>query len=140
MRLRLPHLHVSRWLVGLSLAMYATVGLFGHALHDVLPCADDVCAQQASANADHGCCHHDHNLESHVVSQDNSHGPAATRPGHDPQHCSLCTLLAKIATGRVVLFTAELNVAPVDRQSPIDCLSTHRDFDFARAPRGPPLV
>jgi hypothetical protein len=120
--------------------MYAAAGLFGHALHGVLPCADEVCAQHAQAAGHQCCCHRDHELESHAASQDDSHGPAATRPGHDSQHCSLCTLLAKIATGRVVLFTAELNLAPVDRQSPIDCLSTHRDFDLARAPRGPPLA
>jgi hypothetical protein len=140
MRFRLPQLRISRWLVGLTLAMYATAGLFGHALHDVLPCVDETCAQHASAVGRHCWCHHNHEFGSQAGSQDDSHGSTATRPGHDPQHCSLCTLLAKIATGRVVLFTAELNVAPVDRQSPIDCLSTHRDFDFARAPRGPPLV
>src|SRR5690242_4369262 len=98
MRLRLPQLRVSRWLVGLSLAMYAAAGLFGHALHGVLPCPDGVCVQKASANADHCCCHHDHELESQETSHDNGRGPTATRPGHDSQRCALCTLLAKIAT------------------------------------------
>jgi hypothetical protein len=132
------HRRVSRWLVGLSLAMYAGAGLFGHALHELLPCTDEACVRIESG--DGHCCHHDHAEQALAASHEDGQGSKASRPGHDPDRCSLCALLAKIAVGRVQIFTVELSFRPIARETLQSKVSITHGFDLTRAPRGPPLA
>jgi hypothetical protein len=131
---------ICRWLVGLSLAMYAAAGTFGHALHSILPCGDESCACLEHSGGHDGCCHHHDEPSASVASTHSEPGPAAARPGHDPQRCALCTLLAKISVGRLERCTVELALALVERNSPASAIVRPAERLLAGAPRGPPLI
>jgi hypothetical protein len=131
---------LSRWRVGLSLAMYAAAGLFGHALHDLLPCEDQACARWEDADGACGCGHDHDGAVAPAGSRQCERGAAVTQPGHDSEHCSLCSLLAKIGVGRVELFKADLHSAAVAHEPLVSVIALPRDPGLTRAPRGPPLV
>ena len=119
----------------LALAVYGALGVFGHALHGVLPCSDGACGANVVAAKDHhGCCCH-----STAPRGSAADGPEVGADGHDAASCSLCTVLAQIKTGRVAIFTAELTVArsfdaPAAREAlqPVDLVLLY-------AARGPPI-
>jgi hypothetical protein len=139
---RSVHVRVSRWLATLSLAVYASVGVFGHALHGLLPCADGSCSdRQFAAAEDHCCCcHHDAPASPAAAnSGSDEDGLRLTRSGHDPDDCSLCTLLAKIKVGRLALYRAELVLAHSYHELPASGVTLPAGLDLAGAPRGPPL-
>jgi hypothetical protein len=140
MSCRLFQQGICRWLVGLSLAMYTAAGTFGHALHGILPCGDEACACLGHSGGHDGCCHHHDEPAASVASGHSEPGPAATRPGHDPQRCALCTLLAKISVARLELFTVELTFALVGHDPPASAIVLPGERLLAGAPRGPPLI
>jgi hypothetical protein len=136
-----PHTQLGRLLAALSLAAYATLGVFGHSLHGLLPCADELCQRVvalAEGDCCSGCCH------AASVAADRSRfsdGPAIAeaRRGHDVHECSLCTLLAKIKVGQATVFRAEARVtrafAAAFQAPALDVA----ELNLSGAPRGPPI-
>lgn len=134
------HARLGRLLATLSLVAYATFGVFGHSLHGLLPCADELCQSVvalAAADCCGGCCH------AAPATVDRSHraaGPAMAdaRRGHDAHDCSLCTLLAKIKVGQAAVFRAEVRVAHAYTAAvPVPALDA-AELNLSGAPRGPP--
>ncbi len=131
-------------LIATSLAAYAVVGIFGHGLHSYLPCQDETCGERVEMAEDHGCCcHHRHqNSEVPATSASNAEGVSshAGKRGHDPNTCSLCTLLAKIKVGRAVFFFADICVEFSYYESAPSSTNLAAELSLAGAPRGPPLT
>jgi len=133
---RLFHARVYRWLAALSLAAYGSVGVFGHALHDLMPCSDSSCVALA---AEEKCCCCDHEPAVTLADDVDADGPQFSGAGHDPDDCSLCVLLAKIKVGRHAPFSADVFVEhSYHAQAASDSLLP-ADLILSGAPRGPPL-
>jgi hypothetical protein len=120
----------------MALAVYGVLGVFGHSLHGLLPCADGACGTGFAASDDCGCGCHSLAQAGQVPTPDE---PGLRRDGHDAESCSLCAVLAQIKVGRVVLFTAELTVAQSFQESALPEAFSAADLLLTRAARGPPV-
>ena len=119
----------------LALAVYGVLGVFGHALHGLLPCADEACAANVAASDHCGCGGH----SSGAAVQTSATGdPELRGDGHDADSCSLCAVLAQIKVSRVTLFTADLTVARSFQESAPQETLHAADLLLTRAARGPP--
>jgi hypothetical protein len=136
MSVRRSSIRLAALLPALALAAYGVVGVFGHALHGLLPCADGNCGSAVADAAEHHECCCPHHVAPQAASE--SDGPQVRNAGHDADDCSLCLLLVQIKSGHSALFAAEVSVA---RSTPLStphepCYAADRLF--ARAARGPP--
>jgi hypothetical protein len=127
------------WLAALSLAAYGVVGVFGHSLHGLLPCADESCGSGIVAAVEGlcSCCHHDH-APAATASGPATDGAEFRAAGHDADDCSLCTLLAKIKVGQLALFDAEIRVESSNHESIFVGTLLPADLILSGSPRGPP--
>jgi hypothetical protein len=113
------------------------VGVFGHSLHGILPCGDELCGSGIVAAVEGlcSCCHHEPAPTSPGPATDDAEFRAA---GHDADDCSLCTLLAKIKVGHAAL---DMSAAWTDvsrEHMACEALSAPAEVHFAFAARGPP--
>jgi hypothetical protein len=135
---------LNRLLIATSFAAYAVVGIFGHGLHAYLPCQDERCGERvATAEGPGCCCHHGHqDSESPKTSTSDTEYVAshAGKQGHDPNTCSLCTLLAKMKVGRAVFFFAGICVELSYYESTPSSTNVTAELALTGAPRGPPLL
>jgi hypothetical protein len=140
MHLRTYHSRLFALLPALALAAYGVVGVFGHALHGLLPCGDGDCGSApvtADGGEHHECCCH-HQAASNAVTE--SDGPQYRTAGHDADDCSLCLLLAKIKVSRQVVSLADFSVASSYHEPIVVSELLAAEFDLSGAPRGPPLA
>jgi len=138
-RIRSTHARAFHWLAALSLAAYGVVGVFGHSLHGILPCADESCGSGIVAAVEGlcSCCCHDHE-PAPVASGPAIDGAEFRAAAHDADDCSLCTLLAKIKVGQLALFDAEIRVEPSYHESVAASALLPADLILSGSPRGPP--
>ena len=134
------HSRLFALLPALALAAYGVVGVFGHALHGLLPCADGDCGEAlavADASEHHECCCHYHAAPQAASEND---GPQVRSAGHDADNCSLCLLLAKIKVSRQVVYLADFSVASSYHEPIAVSELLAAEFDLSRGPRGPPVA
>ena len=139
MSFRLLNDRVHRWLAFLSLAAYGSLGLFGHSLHELLPCSDPSCGAHAQAESHCGCCHGDEHEAEHAASSIGDGVRAANAP-HDANDCSLCVLLAKMKVGRVDAFATDICVGVAYHEPAFAAGILPADLVLASSPRAPPIV
>jgi len=139
MSLRLFHARAYRWLAALSLAAYGAFGVFGHSLHELMPCSDGSCSDWFAAE-EHCCCDHAAPVACVSAETDAADGPQLSGAGHDADQCSLCVLLAKIKVGRLALFTADVRVEQSYRESATGNRLLPADLILSASPRGPPTA
>jgi hypothetical protein len=122
-------------LPALALAAYSVVGVFGHALHWLLPCEDGHCGVFAAAADAHACCCHHHDA---AQGASESEGPKFRAAGHDADDCSLCLLLVQIKSGHATILTADFSAerSAALLASPEPCAAV--DKLLALTARGPP--
>ena len=138
-QLRSTHARAFHWLAALSLAAYGVVGVFGHSLHGLLPCADESCGGGIVAAVEGlcSCCHHDQ-APTPAASGPATDGAEFRAAGHDADDCSLCTLLAKMKVGQLALFDAEIRVGPSYHEMVAVVMLMPADLVLSGSPRGPP--
>lgn len=140
MHMRTHHSRLFALLPALALAAYGVVGVFGHALHGLLPCGDGDCGSAfaiADAGDEHQCCCH-HQAARNAVTE--SDGPQYRAAGHDASDCSLCLLLAKIKVSKQVVYLADFSVATSYHEPLAASALVPAGFDLSGAPRGPPVA
>jgi hypothetical protein len=119
----------------LALAVYGVLGVFGHALHGLLPCADEACGTSIVSSDHCGCGCHALEQTAQVTG---SEGPEVRGDAHDSDTCSLCAVLAQIKVSRAAIFTADLTVAQ-SFQDAARFASLHAaELLLTRDARGPP--
>jgi hypothetical protein len=138
MHVRTHHSRLFALLPALALAAYGVVGVFGHALHGLLPCGDGDCGS-AFAAADGGehhecCCHH----HAAPKATSESEGLQLRAAGHDPDGCSLCLLLVQIRSVQATLFAADFSFDRTFQSSLPHEPCFAADLLFSRTARGPP--
>jgi hypothetical protein len=132
------HSRLFALLPALALAAYGVVGVFGHSLHGLLPCADGDCGAAiaiADAGEHHACCCHHHAAPQAASESDE---PQYRSAGHDADNCSLCLLLVQIKSGHSALFAADVSVAHSIPLPTAHERCNAADTLFAQTARGPP--
>jgi len=140
MSIRLFHARAYRWLAALSLAVYGTIGVFGHSLHELMPCSNGSCGEWLAAQEHCCCCDHAAPVAPVSAETDAADGPQLSGAGHDADQCSLCVLLAKIKVGRLALFSADVRVEQSYHESATTSGLLPADLILSGAPRGPPIA
>jgi hypothetical protein len=125
-----------RGLAVAALAAYGALGVFGHGLHALVPCADGCGASSLAASHDHCSCHHVAQAADEAVAD----GPTFAAAEHDAAHCPLCVLLAKIKVSPPTFDAGEQCIEPVLHTHAPDAQRTADGHRLAWTARGPPQV
>jgi hypothetical protein len=120
-----------------SLAIYGGIAALGHGLHAVMPCGDQACIAQRSETDEGCCCHH------HTCHAEQSHSHSDSRlafraPGHDPDECSVCALLAQMKVGRASVFDLAIHFESARFERPLATGLLASDLILSKTSRGPP--
>ena len=131
------HSRVYRAVALASLAIYGGIAALGHGLHGILPCSDEACGTQHS-QPEQGCCCHHHACDVGQPSEQADSGLAFRPAGHDPEHCSICALLAKIKVGKAASLDLAIRFENTRYEQPLAAGLLAADLILSKTSRGPP--